>query len=72
MGEIYCTECGEKLDDTVKFCSSCGTPVDRDITTNPKEVTDNTSSNNDSVKIKETSKKSINSKYLIIGAMELL
>lgn len=24
MGKIYCSECGVELDDSVKFCSSCG------------------------------------------------
>ena len=28
MGKIYCTECGTELDESVKFCSSCGVPVD--------------------------------------------
>lgn len=27
MGKIYCTECGVELDDTVKFCSKCGSEV---------------------------------------------
>ncbi|WP_292885830.1 zinc-ribbon domain-containing protein [Methanobrevibacter sp. UBA212] len=27
MGKIYCTECGTELDDSVKFCSSCGTSL---------------------------------------------
>lgn len=72
MGKIYCTECGTELDDTVKFCSSCGTPIDKDTTTNSKEVTDNTPSNKDPAKIKETSKKSINTKHLIIGAIAVI
>ena len=28
MGKIYCTECGAELEDTVKFCSSCGKVID--------------------------------------------
>lgn len=28
MGKIYCTECGAKLDDSMKFCSSCGAKLD--------------------------------------------
>ena len=27
MGKIYCTECGKELEDTVKFCSGCGTAL---------------------------------------------
>ena len=27
MGKIYCTECGMELDDSMKFCSNCGTPL---------------------------------------------
>ena len=27
MPKIYCTKCGEKLDDDQKFCTKCGTPV---------------------------------------------
>lgn len=27
MGKIYCTKCGAELDDTMKFCSECGTKL---------------------------------------------
>lgn len=66
MGKIYCTECGTELEDTVKFCSGCGSQVDNgNINTNSKEAIDNNNlSNKDSVEIKEKSKTSINRKYL--------
>ena len=28
MGKIYCSECGNELDDSVKFCSNCGNVID--------------------------------------------
>lgn len=28
MGKTYCTECGMELDDSVKFCSNCGTNLE--------------------------------------------
>lgn len=27
MGQIYCTNCGTRIDDSVKFCPNCGTPI---------------------------------------------
>lgn len=66
MGKIYCTECGTELEDTVKFCSRCGSPVDnKNITLNSSEAIDNNdSSNKDSKESKEKSKTPIKSKYL--------
>lgn len=64
MGKIYCTECGKELDDSMNFCSNCGTPLnDEDETINSKEVENNSSLYNDSNKIKETSKEVKSSKY---------
>lgn len=28
---MYCTGCGRQLDDTARFCPSCGKPVDSDV-----------------------------------------
>ena len=33
MGKIYCTQCGNENDDSSKFCSSCGEPLDNNNTT---------------------------------------
>lgn len=56
MGEIYCTECGEKLDDTAKFCSNCGAKVDDKITMHKtNERTNNI--------IENTTNKTNNGKY---------
>lgn len=42
MGKIYCTECGCELEDTVKFCSNCGTKTDNDtVTSDTNENTKN-------------------------------
>ena len=71
MGKIYCTECGTELNDSVKFCSSCGASIDHkniDPTSNESPER-NKSLNNDSVENKEKPKKSTNSKYLKIGAI---
>lgn len=40
MGKIYCTECGEELDDSVKFCSSCGASMGSNITKKNNELND--------------------------------
>ena len=67
MRKIYCTECGAELEDTVKFCSSCGASVDNNNkTTNSNEVINNAHpSNKDSIENKDkTKKKSFNRKYL--------
>ena len=70
MGKIYCTECGAELDDSVKFCSSCGTPIDKkDITSTDKITANNKDSNDNPVEVKEKSKKPINRKYLAVGAV---
>lgn len=37
MGKIYCTECGAELEDTVKFCSSCGASVDNNAVVSKDE-----------------------------------
>ncbi|WP_292608610.1 zinc ribbon domain-containing protein [Methanobrevibacter sp. UBA188] len=37
MGKIYCTECGAELDDSVKFCSSCGKNVKGDAPINSSD-----------------------------------
>lgn len=49
MGKIFCTECGEKLDDSAMFCSKCGNPVESDNVNNVKtddSVNTNNSANN--------------------------
>ena len=62
MGKIYCSECGSELEDTVKFCSSCGTPVDNtDITPNSNEKLDNNNISKEN-SINKESVKSNNSK----------
>lgn len=64
MGKIYCTECGAELNESVKFCSSCGTPVnDTDITPNSDETKENKDNSNNAINIKEISEKSNNNKY---------
>lgn len=40
MGKIYCTECGTELDDSVKFCSSCGTSVNNNHSVSKVDSTD--------------------------------
>ena len=49
MGKIFCTECGEELDDSVMFCSKCGNPIESDKSNNTKQNvsanTDNTVNN---------------------------
>ncbi len=34
MGKIYCSNCGTELDDSDKFCSSCGNIVNGDMSDN--------------------------------------
>lgn len=34
MGKIYCSNCGAELDDSDKFCSSCGNVVNEDMSDN--------------------------------------
>lgn len=42
MGKIYCTECGNENNDSDKFCSSCGNPLNSTKTTElPKISLDN-------------------------------
>lgn len=53
MGKIYCTECGEELNDTVKFCSSCGTKLNNDNQNN-NVVTNDDSIDNFMEKIETT------------------
>lgn len=28
---MYCTHCGQRLDDTARFCTACGTPTQPDV-----------------------------------------
>ena len=74
MGKIYCTECGTELDDTVKFCSSCGALVDNnDKMADSNDVNINDKSSNDNpVEIKEKSKKTINRKYIVGGIIAII
>ena len=64
MGKIYCTECGTELEDTVKFCSSCGTPIDKkNITPKSNEVENKNKTSNEGINVKEISKKANNSNF---------
>lgn len=73
MGKIYCTECGTELDDKVKFCSSCGAPIDdNNNTTESNDTKEVNSSNDGSVEIKEKSKNSNNTKYLVGGIIAII
>lgn len=64
MGKIYCTACGKELDDSMNFCSNCGTPLnDEDETIKSKKVENDNSLSENSNKIKETSEKVKSSKY---------
>ena len=64
MGKIYCTECGTELEDTVKFCSNCGTKQDNEnITSTPNKVKNNNKTSNEGINVKEISKKQNTSKF---------
>lgn len=64
MGKIYCTECGTELEDTVKFCSSCGTPINnKNVTPKSNKVENKNETSNESINVKEISKKTNNSKF---------
>ena len=41
MGKIFCTQCGEELEDSAKFCSKCGNPVEPDSSMNTKNSLNN-------------------------------
>ena len=41
MGEIYCSECGEKLDDSASFCSKCGNAIENNSPKIVKSSKDN-------------------------------
>ncbi len=63
MGKIYCTECGKELEDTVKFCSSCGTPINKkDIPPKSNEDENKNETSNEGINVKEISKKTNNNK----------
>ncbi len=58
MGKIYCSECGKKLDDSMKFCPYCGTPLYKyDNFTASKEVLINKGTSNVEVNDNEHSNK---------------
>ena len=73
MGKIYCTECGKELEDTVKFCSNCGTPTD-DVDSEFNESVDNNvlkdkSAHNEKTTKSNNPKKLDNSKVLVITGL---
>lgn len=41
MGKIYCTECGEELEDSVSFCSKCGNAIENNSSKIVKSSKDN-------------------------------
>lgn len=58
MGKIYCSECGKKLDDSMKFCPYCGTPLYKyDNFTASKEVLINKGTSNEEIKDNDHSNK---------------
>lgn len=69
MGKIYCTECGAEMDESMKFCSSCGTPINNtDTNTKPNETIESNKTSNNDIK----TKKSSNSKYLVGGIIAII
>ena len=36
---MFCGKCGKKIEDKVKFCPYCGTPVDQKMATGKKNTT---------------------------------
>lgn len=40
VGKIYCTECGTELDESVKFCSECGSKIGNTNSNNDKTISD--------------------------------
>ena len=66
MGKIFCEECGTELDDSMNFCSNCGTQIgDENINSDSNEKIEDqdTSSNENSVKINEEPNNANKSKY---------
>lgn len=41
MGKIYCTECGEELEDSASFCSKCGNAIENNSPKIVKSSKDN-------------------------------
>lgn len=72
MDELFCKECGQKIDTTSKFCSKCGNKVNvqESLDESTKSAKDNTESNKNSTNA--LTKKRGSNKIAIIIAIPLL